>query len=354
MAKYDASSDVHIPENDVLSSSITDVTPPIGTTPPQVLAQQAAEGRRGAAWRLMLWIIDDDPRAVMAVSSSEDDRLAQHLLEFIADGTWAGKPFVTPRLLRTAHARTRLRTLFLPGAGMDPTRAGRVLLPAARSKRASTRETAIHILGLTGNRAAVPLLIEALRDPVLSIRIQAAKALGRIGDASAVPALLAALQGADEQLGSQISSACVQIGHAAVPALLERCTSNSAWIRWQCIRALGEICGSRALPALVEALRDSDHAVAWVAAKGVVKYGKQALSPVLHLLMTTDTSRWLIETASYILRDIEARDASLKAYLDPLIQDMHGPAPRIATPVAAQKAMTSLRNNGIIDAGAMH
>lgn len=350
MAKYDASSNVHLPENDVVSQAPTDVTPPIGTTPPQVLAQQAAEGRRGAAWRLMLWIIDDDPRAVMAVSSSEDDRLAQHLLEFIANGTWAGKSFVTPRLLRTAHARTRLRTLFLPGAGMDPMRAGRVLLPAAQSKRTSTRETAIHILGLTGNHAAVPLLIDALRDPISSIRIQAAKALGRIGDASAVPALLAALQGADEQFGSQISAACVQIGHAAVPALLERCNSSSAWIRWQCIRALGEICGSRALSALIEALRDTDHAVAWVAAKGVVKYGKQALSPLLHLLMTTDTSRWLIETASYVLSDLEAHDIRLKAYLDPLIQDMHGPAPRIATPVTAQKTMTRLISDGIIEA----
>ena len=61
-----------------------DVTPPIGVTPPQVLAQDAAAGRRGAAWRLLYWIMEDDPRAVVAVSSLDDDRLAQHLLEFIA------------------------------------------------------------------------------------------------------------------------------------------------------------------------------------------------------------------------------------------------------------------------------
>src|SRR5213080_4590840 len=103
-----------------------DVTPPVGVTPPQILAQDAAAGRRGAAWRLLYWIMENDPRAVIAVSSIEDDRLAHHLLEFIAIGTWAGKPFVVPRPLRSGFARTKLRTLFLPGSGMDPARAQHV------------------------------------------------------------------------------------------------------------------------------------------------------------------------------------------------------------------------------------
>src|SRR2546423_11161941 len=87
--------------------SPVDVAPRFGIPPPQVLAQDAAAGRRGAAWRLLHWIMEDDPRAIIAVSSIEDDRLAQHLLEFIALGTWAGKPFVVPIPLRMAHARTR-------------------------------------------------------------------------------------------------------------------------------------------------------------------------------------------------------------------------------------------------------
>src|SRR5213080_3980212 len=99
-----------------------DVTPPVGVTPPQILAQDAAAGRRGAAWRLLYWIMENDPRAVIAVSSLDDDRLAQHLLEFIATGTWAGKPFVVPPPLRSPLTRTRLRTLFLPGAGIDSVR----------------------------------------------------------------------------------------------------------------------------------------------------------------------------------------------------------------------------------------
>jgi hypothetical protein len=256
-----------------------------------------------------------------------------------------------PGPLRSAHARTRLRTLFLTGSGMDFGRAERVLLAAVHDRRPTMRETAIHTLGIMGSQVravAMPALIEALSDPVPAVRIQAAKALGHVGDASAVPALLHALRGADEQMGSQIFSALVNLGHTAVPALINESASNSAWIRWHCVRALSEICDQRALPVLVRALRDSDHSVAWMGAKGLVRFGKQCLGPVLRLLITAETSPWLAETASYVLHDLYLHDARLKAYLEPVIQAMHGVAIRIATPQAARKALEQLNEDGLV------
>src|SRR5215469_12183395 len=133
MTLSDSSQKNMAPSRDTIppEQSPEDVAPPVGITPPQILAKDAAAGRRGAAWRLLYWIIENDPRAVVAVASLDDDRLAQHLLEFIAIGTtWAGKPFVVPVPLRSAYARTRLRPLFLPGSGIDSFRAERVLLSA--------------------------------------------------------------------------------------------------------------------------------------------------------------------------------------------------------------------------------
>jgi HEAT repeat protein len=325
-----------------------DVTPPVGITPPQVLAQEAAEGHRGAAWRLLLWIMENDPRAVVAVASLDDDRLAHHLLEFIALGTWSSKPFVVPGPLRSAYSRTRLRTLFLPGAGMDFLRAERVLLSAVHDKRPAVRETAVQILGVIGSPSATPVLMAALIDPIPAVRLQAAKALGRPGNAVAVPALLNALRAADEQMGNQIFDSLVFIGHAAVPALLAESASNSVWVRWHCIRALGTICDHRALPTLVQALRDADHSVAWVGAKGVTRFGKQGMEPVLRLLIITDTLPWLVETASYVLRHLYLHDQKLKPYLEPVIRSMHGVAYRIATPNAARKALSQLITDGLV------
>src|SRR5260370_3687370 len=301
---------------------VADVAPPIGITPPQILAEAAAAGKRGAAWRLLVWMMENDPRAIIAVSSLDDDRLAQNLLEFIALGTWAGKPFVVPVPLRSALTRTRLRTLFLPGAGIDSVRAQRVAMSAARDKRPAMRETAIYILGLLESPVATPLLIQALNDQVLTVRMQAVKALGRVGNPEAVPVLLNALRGADEQLASQIFSALVRLGRAAVPALLEASNSSSTWMRWQATRALGAIRDRRALPVLVGALTDADHSVAWMGAKGLTQFGRLCLEPVLQLLVKAEMTPWLVETASYVLSSQIRYDPKLKPYLDPLTQRM--------------------------------
>jgi HEAT repeat protein len=330
-----------------LEQAPADLTPPVGITPPQVLAADAATGRRGAAWRLMHWIIENDPRAVVAVASLDDDRLAQNLLEFIALGTWAGKPFVVPTQLRSAYARTRLRTLFLPGSGIDSLRAERVLTKAMHDQRPAMRETAANILGILGSPTTASVLIEALRDPVPAVQIQAAKALGRVRNPSAVPALLSALQNADEQLGSQIFSSLVRLGPVAVPVLIETSTSSLPWMRWHCVRALGDIRDRRALPVLVLALGDSDHSIAWMAAKGLVHFGRLSVGPVLRLLMSAQVTPWLVETASYVLSN--QHDPKLKPYLEPVIQHMHDVAFRVATTHYAHKALSQLIADGLIE-----
>ncbi len=325
------------------------VAPPIGITPPQILAQDAAAGKRGAAWRLMVWIMENDPRAIVAVSSLDDDRLAQNLLEFVALGTWAGKPFVVPVPLRTPLARTRLRTLFLPGAGIDSVRAERVAMKAARDKRPAVRETAIYILGLLESPVATSILIQALDDPVPSVRMQAVKALGRVGDPSAVPALLNALRGADEQLGSQIFSALVKLGRAAVPALIDASKSNSTWMRWQAIRALGAIHDRKALPVLVNALTDADHSVAWMGAKGLTQFGRLTLEPLLQLLVRAEMTPWVVETSSYVLNNLIRYDPKLKPYIEPLLERIHALGFRVGTSHAAQQALTQLQADGMIE-----
>lgn len=325
-----------------------DVAPPVGITPPQVLARDAAAGKRGSAWRLLYWIIENDPRAIVAVASLDDDRLARHLLEFIAMGnTWAGKPFVVPVPLRSAYARTRLRTLFLPGSGIDSIRAERVLLAAIHDSRPAIREHAAGILGILRSLAATPALIEALQDPVPAVRLQAAKALGRVRSPAAVKPLLTALQTADEQLGSQIFSSLVRLGPEAVPTLIEMSTSGSAWMRWHCVRALGDIHDLRALPVLVRALGDRDHSIAWMGAKGLVHFGRQSVGPVLRLLMAGEVTPWLVETASYVLHN--QHDLKLKPYLEPVIESMQGVAFRVSTPQAAQRALSQLVADGVIE-----
>lgn len=336
------------PQPPFVESPQVDTTPPVGITPPQVLAQEAAAGSRGAAWRLLHWIMENDPRAIVAVSSTTDDRLARNLLEFIALGTWAGKAFVLPEPLRSPLARTHLRTLFLPGSGMDFIRAENVLLSFVHDRRPAVREEAIHILGLLGSVSATPAMIDALHDHSAAVRVQAAKALGRSGNVAAVPALVNALHGADEAMSSQIFSALVHIGSGAVPVLVQESQNNSTWIRWNSFRALSAIGDYRALPTLVSGLSDIDRSVAWMAAKGLLRFGKACIEPMLRMLMTTATSPWVAETSSYVFHELYDRDLNLRPYLEPVVQSMHGVYYQVGTPVAARNSLSQLTQAGLI------
>jgi HEAT repeat protein len=350
MSHFDASASRDRAKNTSLNPqpSVENVQPPIGTISPQLLAHQAADGSRGAAWRLLHLIIDNDIDVIKAATSLDDDRLAHHLLEFIALGTWAGKSFVAPLSVRNAHAKMRLRTLFLPDSGMSPDRAMRVLLDDVHDDRPAMREAALYVLGMIGNQTVIPVLLEALDDPVQGVRLQAVRALGHSKDPSVVPILLHTLHTADEQLGSQIFAALLQLRSAAVLGLIAESKSNSAWIRWHCIRALGQIADDRALPILVHALADQDHAVAWVAAKELPNFGKEIIRPVLHLLITEEVSPWLVETASYVLKNQCLHHKELRQYLDVLLKEMHSVGFRLTTPNVARKVLDELEDSGLL------
>lgn len=322
--------------------------PPLGTTPLNILVQEAAEGRRGAAWRLLHLVIENDPKALIAVSSSRDPRFIRHLLEFIALGTWAGKSFNVPITLRSSYARTQLYTLFAPPSGLDETISEQVLLPALHDTRPALRKTAIHLLGIIGSKAALPTLIAALDDPAPDIRQQAIKALGHIGSPNAVPALLHTLHHSDEQQGNQIFQALVNLGHVAVPSLLEASQSHSAWVRWNSIRALGEIHDGRAIPRLVQALTDPDHGVVWMAAKSLAPFGRACIEPVLQLLTTTEMTPWLAETASYVLSRHFPGYEELQSFLDPVIQQMQHAVYCAGTCYTALKALQYLQASGLL------
>jgi hypothetical protein len=349
MTPFDSSSQTNNISSKFVASNQPEVdsVPPVGVASPLVLAEEAAAGSRGSAWRFLYWIIENDPRAIQAFSALSDERLAQNIVEFIALGTWAGRPFAVPAQLRTPYARTRLRTLFVSLPDGNKSRVERVLLADIHDQRPAVRETAIYILGIIGSTVAIPELLTVLHDPLLSTRLQAAKALGRTGSAEVVFALLDALHGADEQLGSQIFMALVNLGHKAVPALLNISQSSSSWLRWHSIRALAEIRDPRAFPVLVQALTDKDHSVAWMAAKGLAPFGKNCIEPLLHLLITTEMTPWLVETASYVLHYQCQNHAELKPFLEPVIQQMHQSSYRDGTGYAALHAQEQLQASGV-------
>jgi hypothetical protein len=85
-----------------------------------------------------------------------------------------------------------------------------------------------------------------------------------------------------------------------------------------------------------------------MAAKGLAKYGIENVAPVLQLLISHQPTPWLVETTSYVLNQQSQVHPELKPHLDPVVKQMHEPAFRAVTCMAAQKAFDGLRSNRLL------
>jgi HEAT repeat protein len=113
------------------------------------------------------------------------------------------------------------------------------------------------------------------------------------------------------------------------------------------MRSLGNIHDPRALQVLAQGLADTDHAVAWMSAKGLISFGRRAIGPILRLLMSTPVTSWLVETASYVLS--HQRNPRVKPYLEPALEQMHGIEFQVGTMLAAHKALSHLIADGLME-----
>lgn len=318
--------------------------PPVGTTPPAALAALAAQGRRGAAWRLLHWIGEDNQEAIEAIRTFPGSRLLELLLGWLALGTWAGKPFQMPRAMRQPHFRTQVSTLFLPGAGTSEVQVKTVLRAGLHQPQAAVRATAAHLLGVVGDQAAAADLADALHDPTPAVRVQAAKALGRLRVPATASALVGALRYHDGALASQASQALLQLGAVAVPALVEAAPARDSWVRWHVLRVLGELHDLRGLRPLVDALADEDVAVAWMAARALIAMDTPVVEEALRLLLRAPDTPQLMETAGYVLR--AQTNPEMKALLEPVLQSMRQTDYRVAVPLAVDRALGQLAARG--------
>ncbi|MEK6408414.1 MAG: HEAT repeat domain-containing protein [Acidobacteriota bacterium] len=164
------------------------------------------------------------------------------------------------------------------------------LIPALKHRHDSVRIFAAKTLAQM-SPSALATLVEALKGENESVRTAAAKIIGEIGSKAepAIPALVTALKGEDESASSNAAQALSQIGPPAVPALIEALKNPRDYVRRHAaralmtlafndeeaimrddlrrnrVRALGKL-EATVVPALIEALKDSDAPVRKAAA----------------------------------------------------------------------------------------
>ncbi len=178
--------------------------------------------------------------------------------------------------------------------------------------------------------AAVKPLVNAVRNGTQHVRRIAAESLGKIGDPAAISALSQLLD--DDDAGVRRASAAIMeqvakdrndeqlqakaliaqekwaaiatIGPGAFDMVFEASKSREPAVRFQAIRALGSISGSRAIGALTQYLRDSDVYTRRAAAEGFERAKEPKSASVLVGVLKDEDSE-VRHSAARALKKIE-------------------------------------------------
>jgi HEAT repeat protein len=147
------------------------------------------------------------------------------------------------------------------------------LLPLIADPDPDRRWWAIRTLAEIKDPQAVQLLIQALSDPEPAVRGCAARGLQGQPDERAVPALVSALADRDSLVARLAGNALAAAGAMAVPALLEALRDSSFQSQVEAARSLALIGDQRSIPALFEALDSDSSLVEHWANEGLERMG---------------------------------------------------------------------------------
>jgi HEAT repeat protein len=129
-------------------------------------------------------------------------------------------------------------------------------------------------------------LIEQLRRPDANERLSAATALGEARETRALPALLQAMRGEpDLYVRETITWALVRLGELAIQPLVDALRHEHAQVRQDAAHALGKIGDSRALNALISILADNEVRVVIKSVQALGQIGAGAATPALMPLL---------------------------------------------------------------------
>ena len=125
-----------------------------------------------------------------------------------------------------------------------------------------------------------------------------------------IRALLDNLGNNDGMIRERARNELVEMGRPAIDFLAELIESSNTTMRWEAVKALGQIGDSVAAPLMVIALYDSDYEVRWLATEGLINFGNDSIKPLLEALTDKPGSLTLREGAHHVLHDLKQKNGN--------------------------------------------
>jgi HEAT repeat protein len=165
-------------------------------------------------------------------------------------------------------------------------------------------------------------------------------------DAETINNLISDLGSDDDSARTNARFSLVAIGKRAIPHLVEVLKDRKDLVRWEAAKVLAEIGDSEAAPALVKVLEDEEFAIRWTAAEGLTGMNVKGLRALFLALEEKPDSSLLREGAHHVLHYLARGE--LRKYLAPVLAALEGPAPIAQTLVAAYRAMEDMQKAKIL------
>lgn len=132
-----------------------------------------------------------------------------------------------------------------------------------------------------------------------------------------------------------------RIGMTAVPALVHQLKNDREPCRREAARILGEIHDETAVNDLVEALLDDSLGVEWAASEALIKYGSQAILPLLEGVTRHFDSERFRRGAFHVLNTLK-ESHGLPPAVQTVLETLRNRHPRASVAWAAERAIEQL------------
>lgn len=179
----------------------------------------------------------------------------------------------------------------------------------------------VEALGRCADENALPYLILLAIYGKPRVRRAALEGLGRLRHGDVIPVLINALSDGVYDVGAVAGRALVGMGPDAVEPLIRALTSSGGVARLHAVKVLGEIKDERAIPYLIDCLKDGDTFLGSIkeqARDALLNFNEKAMEPLLEALTGGDPllRPRIIEIAKYYL-DVRFHKHILEMVNDP-------------------------------------
>lgn len=150
------------------------------------------------------------------------------------------------------------------------------------------------------------------------------------------------LDNEDIKIRNQARQHLLSMGEKVVPDLIHQLKTDKERCRWEAAKLLGEIHDENALAALVEALVDDSINVHWAATEALIKFGRQAILPILEGITQHFDSMRFRQGAYHVLHMLE-RFHNLDPVVQNVLDALRSIEPSVSAPWAAERAIEKIK-----------